>query len=758
MFEHKKIQNLNDYFTTLDKRQDKGVYFYRINGYSDEIGQFIKNYYKAARQNGVIVEGKIPNPDEKNLSYYMEIMGPGFQMNPGFIAYSLERWLPRMNNRQRTDLSAAMYDFLDVMRKSGKTENMLKNSYIKFMCWLYYKFERVVNQAGGNNIPKILYEGNISHYELMLLSVLSSAGCDVVLLQYNGDQEYLKVDALSKWSYSLQPEGTVKFPEGFSLAKTRQLIQEEMDIERLYGKKPPLVNCTNEWAGKKGLDDIMESPSARGQEPGLFYNCYYRINGATDRFNYSNVLYKFQLGLKNSKRHIVIINNEIPKPSTDEIAGIKRNNYTNRSQMVTDLVSNIKYTTNSTLQSIMGKAFIDVVLMEEKESGTSLNKLVNKAVYLLCWLKRYQPLLFPGWKAPETACFIYLGGCKDKNEAMFIKFLARLPVDVLILCPDLNRKCCLADSLLYEINYVESLIINQYPEDNSQAVMGTVAFQAERELDTIMYQESGIYRNKQYAKAGIINLQTMYEEIKILWNEELKYRPGFSTDNGAVSIPVIFAKVSGVKDGNVTKYWQSVKELITEDTILIKNAPYIKPPYNSQVKAFAAGFLKNGKLLKQKIKSHSCYKYGILREETQDFIFEKLQIMLDKKLIKGTYENGTEYTIISIVLDLPKDIIRLIQKFDFTKKNPKLIYINAAEAIISLEDTIIVSFLNLIGFDIVFFVPTGYQSIEKYFNKKIMEEHQSGEYLYDLKIPDFGRIKPGSTRTGWLDRIFNLKQ
>lgn len=758
MFEHKKIQNLNDYFTTLDKRQDKGVYFYRINGYSDEIGQFIKNYYKAARQNGVIVEGKIPNPDEKNLSYYMEIMGPGFQMNPGFIAYSLERWLPRMNNRQKTDLSAAMYDFLDVMRKSGKTENMLKNSYIKFMCWLYYKFERVVNQAGGNNIPKILYEGNISHYELMLLSVLSSAGCDVVLLQYNGDQEYLKVDALSKWSYSLQAEGTVKFPEGFSLAKTRQAIQEEMDTERLYGKKPPLVNCTNEWAGKNGLDDIMESPSARGNEPGLFYNCYYRVNGATDRFNYSNVLYKFQLGLKNAKRHIVIINNEIPKPSTDEIAGIKRNNYTKCQQMVTDLASNIKYTTNSTLQSIMNKAFIDVVLMEEKENGASLNKLVNKAVYLLCWLKRYQPLLFPGWKAPETACFIYLGGCKDKNEAMFIKFLARLPVDVLILCPDLNRKCCLADSLLYEINYTESLVINQYPEDNSQAVMGTVAFQAERELDTIMYQDSGIYRNKQYAKAGIINLQTMYEEIKILWNEELKYRPGFSTDNGVVSIPVIFAKVSGVKDGEVTKYWQSVKELITEDTLLIKNAPYIKPPYNSQVKAFVAGFLKNGKLLKQKIKSHSCYKYGILREETQDFIFEKLQIMLDKKLIKGTYENGTEYTIISIVLDLPKDIIRLIQKFDFTKKNPKLIYINAAEAIISLEDTIIVSFLNLIGFDIVFFVPTGYQSIEKYFNNKTIEEHQLGEYLYDLKIPDFGRIKPGSTRTGWLDRIFNLKQ
>jgi len=126
--------------------------------------------------------------------------------------------------------------------------------------------------------------------------------------------------------------------------------------------------------------------------------------------------------------------------------------------------------------------------------------------------------------------------------------------------------------------------------------------------------------------------------------------------------------------------------------------------------------------------------------------------MIDQKLVKGISENGTEYTVISIVLDLPKDILRLVQKFDFTKKNPKLIYINTSESIISLEDTIIITFLNLIGFDIVFFVPTGYQSIEKYFNKNIIEEHQAGEYLYDLQVPDFGKLSPG--RTSWRDKIF----
>ena len=70
-----------------------------------------------------------------------------------------------MNDLQRQNVAESVYDSLDSMRKAGKTENMLKNAYIKLCCWLYYKFERIVNQLGENNIPKILYEGNISSYD-----------------------------------------------------------------------------------------------------------------------------------------------------------------------------------------------------------------------------------------------------------------------------------------------------------------------------------------------------------------------------------------------------------------------------------------------------------------------------------------------------------------------------------------------------------------------------------------------------------------
>ena len=192
----------------------------------------------------------------------------------------------------------------------------------------------------------------------------------------------------------------------------------------------------------------------------------------------------------------------------------------------------------------------------------------------------------------------------------------------------------------------------------SDVLVGTAAYHAERELDTLMYQDSGIYRDRQYERANTVILQTMYEEIGILWNEEVKYRPSFSTQEDAVHIPVIFAKVSGVKDGQIAQYWRSIRELVTEDTFVIRAAPFLDPTASNPMRTYAAGFYKNGRLLKDKIKAHPNYPYGYLREEIQDYILEKLKLVIDQKVIKGTFENGTEYLIIATVLNLPKEIGR----------------------------------------------------------------------------------------------------
>ena len=97
--------------------------------------------------------------------------------------------------------------------------------------------------------------------------------------------------------------------------------------------------------------------------------------------------------------------------------------------------------------------------------------------------------------------------------------------------------------------------------------------------------------------------------------------------------------------------------------------------------------------------------------------------------------------------------MRMLQRFDFTKKNPKIVHINTREETLSLEDSILMAFLNLLGFDIIFFVPTGYQTVERYYTRKLVEEHQIGEYLYDLTVPNLDAI-PATPRSSWRDKIY----
>ena len=465
--------------------------------------------------------------------------------------------------------------------------------------------------------------------------------------------------------------------------------------------------------------------------------------GVEDKLLFPSDMVAFYQQLKREGRKVCLENGRLPPPTPEEIAAVRRRNHQTAEQLAADLAANLQYPNNQQLQTLMRQAFLDVVLEEDKAVGGNLNRLLNKAVYLVAWMKRYQKDLFQNWQAPEVGVFLLFGACSGDNEALFLRLLAKLPVDVLVLLPDLNAPCVLKDPALLDLHKEHSLPMTDFPVEPSQMRVRTAAYQAEREMDSILYQNTGLYRAKQHQKAEAVILQTMYEEIGLLWDQELKYRPGFAAEGDTVTVPVLLEKICGIKDGPILPYWLEIKKLVTPETTLVTKLPWQTGLEANPMKPYATQFLRQGRLQREKIKQHKDYPYGILRPEIQDYLLDKLQVLLDEKLIAGTYQNGTEYTIVSTILGLPKDLLRRIQNFDFTKKNPKLIIISTTEETLSLEDSILVAFLNLVGFDILFFVPTGYQSIEKYFQKPFANEHQLGPYRYDLRVPDFQTLHEG---------------
>ena len=545
----------------------------------------------------------------------------------------------------------------------------------------------------------------------------------------------MTIDPKSEYSIDLGM-GSESFPAGFDLQWLLKQHEEDKSKRLLYSNKANAKANTNTWLSGDLFEDLKNT--RRGENTSFFYNMFARINGCDNRNTYVNNLYLLYQDLKKANRSIRVINNKITNPSVDEISKIKRGNYANENQLIMDLKKNINLKSN-TFIDVARDAFVDTMIETGKLMNMDLNKMMNKGIYILCWFQRYIPDLLGNTDIHSPApILIYFGNVETDTESLFLNMAAKLPIDVIIFNPE-KKGDKLTGERLYEVHLEETLKVNEYPTDGNNLSMGTMAYNAERDLDTMMYSDTGMYRDMQFSKANIIKLSTTYEEINIYWKQEARFRPNFSTVDDIVNIPVMFAKISGVANSDTNTYFQNIKDLLTDTTLIYKNENIYDR--NCTVAAGVPSFFKNGRLDREGIKHSQIYKYDYLRAETQDYILDKLSELLRRKTIAGTGQNGTEYKIITIVLDLPKEILRFIQSFDFTKCPPKLIIVNTTETVISLEDSIIVAFLNLIGFDIVFFIPTGYDNVNKYFNNQIMEEHIIGNYLYDIAIPDFNRLR-----------------
>lgn len=777
MYTRIDVSNAESLFLPMSRREGgKGVYFVRIAVWNESVRQIVWKFHETAASKGVILEQQISNPDERQLKYLTEVLGSEFLPNPEFVNAALNKWMPRMSESNRREFSEALCRRFNELRRQGKTESILKNIYIKMMCWLYYKFERLMPFLGEDVPPAILYEAPaITQHELMLLRMLGDMGADILLLETRGDGAYLKQDPKSEYSGLLNP-GTGAFPEGFTLKAFRKEMMAKMTPRRpepeksrtqvnagavttprksidplQYFHKPAMSVCANVWMKDADVTQILTPVVARGDELQLYYTALIRLKGVRDKLTFLNELYQFYLKFRNTGRSIVVVDDELTIPDPEETAKIRRHNYRSAEEMIVDIAGNLPSHANSELQTAMQRYFAECML-EAAKSEQNISRLMISAVYLLCWIRRYHEKLFRGFKGREIPCFVLMGGCKNKYDALYLKYLSLLPVDILIIAPDLNRPCTFESKSILELSGNESQPVMKFPTDAGSLQLRSVASYAEGDLTDMLYGESGMYRNHQFKRADAVTLQTTYDELFLLWDQELKYRTHFITAEDTVSMPVVYAQVSGVEKGDTLAYWQKIKLTLGKATYLVNHLPMIPAGNINDYQALAVQAIRAGNIRRDVIRNHRNYPFGLLREEMQDHIFDKLQLMLDRKTIRGTFVNGTEYTVLSTVLNMNKDLIRMLQSFDFTQKNPKLVCVGTGDHPASLEDAIMITFLHLVGFDVVLFVPTGYQIFGGYLNDDLPVEHQIGDFVYDLTVPDFATV-PAPKPKSWLSSI-----
>lgn len=264
----------------------------------------------------------------------------------------------------------------------------------------------------------------------------------------------------------------------------------------------------------------------------------------------------------------------------------------------------------------------------------------------------------------------------------------------------------------------------------------TVGYKATKEMDSALFSDALIFRNKQIEKVAVVTLKSAFDEIEILWNQEVKYRQEFSIDGDYAKIPVFFSKINGVyKD--TYKYWKEIKNLFTKNTVVYRKRRIVHVGLFRKLKIMFSGFIKHNELNIDKVQKSKLYKYSLIRPQIQSHILEKLKFIIDKEIIKGTFTNGVANIIIGVALNLPKNVIRLLQDFDFTKENPKIIYIDNSNKIMKIEDVILLVLLHYLGFDVLIYVPSGLNCIDVNLNANLINEFQLENNVEKIKIPNF---------------------
>ncbi|GHU63269.1 hypothetical protein FACS189418_6240 [Clostridia bacterium] len=397
-----------------------------------------------------------------------------------------------------------------------------------------------------------------------------------------------------------------------------------------------------------------------------------------------------------------------------------------------------------------------------RQAGDSKDMLKNFYLKSMIWLSAFPQCLAISSLSQSKLLFV---GESSKHEFCFFALLSTMGTDVLlchfeqkspkklkhipgITAQEMKMSIQAKPPLEYmgddwtkldKMVTIKNTPIEKTPEQAIQPkkknIHTTVAKQAEKEIQSILYEGTGMYQKGQFAHAEPLILQSTYEEITLLWQEEARFRPGFCEDKNKVKVPVIFAKIAGIPSNHLDDYWKEIAQKLNGQTLFFPKINYVS--MDKHYEGYYRQVYYQKELDLQQLKQHPDYPYEYLASSVQDYLIEKLLLLLEQKYFLVNKDISTIILDVFYQLDkIDKKILHLLQNYDFAGQIPKAVILHTADTPCAIEDAILLAFLHNLGFDLLFYVPTGYQSIENVYQCPDMALHRIGEYRFDLQVPE----------------------
>ena len=718
--------------------------FTRHIGYdnTDVFKNMLIESYAAAKKNGLFFEGRLPMASTTEISAAAGYAAADLN-DERSVKAGVQSWL----SSQRLSYSAEVITplLMEAVRNCGTNG---KNTYFVLLCWLM-KYMTIKPQL-------IVYIGAGTLRELYFLYIAASCGIRVTYVSYGMDADFEKFpykDKVRTVSGSMNGMIQVDFAH-IDLSRAAQLCEMRAAAQQAEG----LVQRLDTTAA--GIfEDFMTERRTRVVRNGGVYKedgvipvyCAALI-GYDDEAVYNNMLLNFKEGFAKSRKQLIFIEKPLENPNADEIRQLGSVNRSSVAAMIDELALQIRLNGDAA-RTILAQTELRKLLNSLYTGNPTV--VYNYGSKFISWLYRCTQARKYAVQYEDIPLILYYGDI-SQSEMYFLHYMSRVGFDVLYITPNKLLLDMAVDKNLENRMQIFQLPQTKesgsYPTKSIKMKVNTVAYSAERELDTMLYGgDAGIFRDFQFPNSQTVTLRTTLEEISILWKQEARFRQGFATSGNLVTVPNIFAKISGVKDGNLSVYWDDIRDKLTPETILKVKGSAPATQGSLDLSAYRS-FYRNGQIDAERLKSSSLNRYSYLPDRIQDMLFFKLQEAVDSKFLKLS---GDELmcSVLHFGLNLDKEFMKLLQSFDFTKQLPKLIWIDAVEQTFTLEECIQLVLCNLIGFDILIYTPTGYKNLETFVSSDAFEEHTLNDFQYNVEVPKF-KIPSETRNGGFFGRLF----
>lgn len=718
--------------------------FVRYTGYdnADIFKNMLIEAYAAAKKNGLFFEGKIPMASTAEVSAAANYAAGDFS-DVKSVKAGLQSWLS--TQRIECDAGAMAEALTEASRNCGANG---RNTYLVIFCWLM-KYLAVRPQS-------LVLIGAASLRDLYFLHIMNLAGVRIVYVSYGMDKDFDKfphANRVQNMTGSMSGMIQMDFSH-IDLSKAAQMSQMRASAQQVENTVQRLSTTA---AGI--FEDFMTEHRTRVvknggvfREGGVIPVYFAALIGYDEEAVYNNMLLKFKEGFAGSKKQLIFIEKPMENPTAEEIRQLGTVSRNSTGEMIDELALLIKLN-GDPIRTALAQTELRKLLNELYTGNQTV--VFNYGSKLISWLYRCTQARKYAVQYADIPVVLYYGDI-SQSELYFLHFMSRCGFDVIYITPNKQLLDITVDknidNRMQIFQLPQSRESGSYPSKAVKMKVATVAYSAERELDTMLYGgDAGIFRDFQFPNSQTVTLKTTLEEIGILWKQEARFRQGFETSGNLVTVPNIFAKISGVKDGSAAAYWEEIRERLTPETILRVKTADQQPTANPDLSVYRS-FYRNGKIDAERLKASSLNRYSYLPDRIQDMLLFKLQEAADSGFLKL---QGDELmcSVMHFGLNLDKEFMKLLQSFDFTKQLPKLIWIDAVEQTFSLEECIQLVLCNLIGFDILIYTPTGYKNLETFVSADAFEEHTQNEFLYNMEVPKF-KIPSEQKNGGFFGRLF----